>query len=428
MPNKTITQLGAERLKPERDKDTGKLVEKMHWDALLPGFGLRVSPKGRKSFICQYRVRGAKGTKWIERQVVLGTLAFLTVAEARERARRYKAQASDGIDPVAETKEAKTAEETKRKADAFTFSKLVERYEAEYLVRLKPAGMAEKLRLFKRWMPALGHKPVAEIGEADILAFINGILKGRANGRYEADHLLGVVRHLFNWAKKNHDTTLRSLVPINPAADIASRAAPNARDRVLSHDEIKRFWVACETVGWPAGPILKLLLLTGQRENEVAHLSWSELDLPNRVWNLPAARAKNSKAHIIHLSDFAMEIIDALPQINGSEFVFTVDGTRPYGGNFVQVRNRINKLMGNAPYWQIRDLRRTATTLMAEIGVPHHVADKVLNHTSGQIHGVAAVYNRFQYLDERKAALNSLSRFIEKLIGRDTGNVVPIRA
>jgi integrase len=197
---------------------------------------------------------------------------------------------------------------------------------------------------------------------------------------------------------------------------------------VLDHDEIKRFWAACETVGWPAGPILKLLLLTGQRENEVANLSWSELDLPNRVWNLPAARAKNSKAHIIHLSDFAMEIIESLPQINGSPFVFTMDGTRPYSASFVKVRNRINDLMGNAPHWQIRDLRRTATTLMAEIGVPHHVADKVLNHTSGQIQGVAAVYNRFQYLDERKAALNSLARFIETLIGRDTGNVVPIRA
>src|SRR6266404_58021 len=104
-------------------------------------------PKGRKSFICQYRVRRTKGSTWKERQVVLGTLAFLTVAEARDRARRYKAQAAEGIDPVEEKKEAKKAEETKRKADSFTFAKLVDRYEAEYLTELKPSGVAQKMRL-----------------------------------------------------------------------------------------------------------------------------------------------------------------------------------------------------------------------------------------------------------------------------------------
>jgi integrase len=161
--------------------------------------------------------------------------------------------------------------------------------------------------------------------------------------------------------------------------------------------------------------------------NEVAQLPWSELDLANRVWNLPAERAKNSRAHIIHLSDFAMEILAGLPQINGSPLVFTVHGNVPYG-NFSELLVRINKLMGDVPHWQIRDLRRTATTLMAEIGVTHHVADKVLNHSSGKISGVAAIYNRYEYLDERKAALNALGRFIETLIGRDTGNVVPLRA
>jgi hypothetical protein len=91
-------------------------------------------------------------------------------------------------------------------------------------------------------------------------------------------------------------------------------------------------------------------------------------------------------------------------------------------------RQRLDRLMGDVPHWQIRDLRRTATTLMAEIGIAHHVADKILNHTSGEISGVAAIYNRFEYLEERKSALNALGRFIETLIGRNTGNVVPLRA
>lgn len=168
-----------------------------------------------------------------------------------------------------------------------------------------------------------------------------------------------------------------------------------------------------------------MLLLTGQRVNEVAQLEWQELDLANRVWNLPAARSKNGKAHIVHLSDKAIEIIKTLPQINNSKYVFTWDGTTPYR-NSSYLHHRMHKLMdeGTLP-WQLRDLRRTATTLMAEIGIPHHVADKVLNHIGGEISGVKAIYNRFEYLDERKSALDALARKIEQLIA---GNVVRLRA
>jgi integrase len=397
----------------------------MFWDKNLPGFGLRISSKGRKSFICQYRVRGAKGKKWTERQVVLGTLAFMTVAEARDRARRYKVQASEGVDPVEQKREAERVEEAQRTANAFTFPKLVAPYESEYLVDLK--SMEERRRLLKRWTSAFGDRPVSDITESDILSFINELLAGRANGRAEADNLVGVLRHLFTWARKHREPEIRNLLSANPAANIARQAAPGSRDRVLSHDEIRRLWAASDQLGWPGAPILQLLVLTAARVNEVVGLHWSELDIANKVWNLPSERAKNGKAHIIHLSDLAMEIIQGLPQINGCQYVFSLNGSNPFS-NPIDLRNRVHKLMGaDTPHWQLRDLRRTATTLMAELGIAPHVADKVLNHSSGQISGVA-VYNRFQYLDERKAALNALGRFISTLIGRDPGNVIPMRA
>ena len=219
----------------------------------------------------------------------------------------------------------------------------------------------------KRWMPAIGDRPVSDIHEADVLAFINELLKGRTNGRTEADHLVGVVRNVFTWAKKQHDPALHSLV--NPALDIASRTKVKARDRVLTHAEIRKFWSACDQVGWPGGPIMKLHLLTAQRVNEVAQMRWSELDLTNRVWNLPAERAKNSRAHIVHLSDFAMEIIEGLPQINRSPLVFTMNGRQSFTNLDNLKRQHLDRLMGDMPHWQIRDLRRTATTLMAEIGI-----------------------------------------------------------
>ena len=422
-PHRTsLTQLGAERLRPSA-------TEQVYWDTNLKGFGLRVSPKGKKTFLVQFRVRGPKGSKWKERQVKLGELSFMTVSKARARAGSYKSKASEGIDPVDELKAAQQAEETKQHANAFTFAKLVERYEAEYLVHRKPRGIEQKTRLFKRLLPVFGDKPVSEIREADILAFINGLLQGRAGGRHEADHLVGAIRHAFVWAKKHqHDQALKSLVAINPAIDMARFSKPGERDRYLDHSEIRKFWVACSTVGWPGGHILQLLLLTGQRENEIAQLRWSELNLTDRVWNLPAARAKNSKAHIVHFSDLAMEIINALPHIDGSPLVFTTNGRNPFT-NFHRLRDRVHHLMGeDVPHWQIRDLRRTATTLLAQVGVDHHVCDKILNHVGGKISGTAAIYNRHQYLPERQLALEALGRKIAQLIGRTDNVVVPLRA
>ena len=175
MPHKSLTQLGVERFRPGPE-------EVVTWDTNLPGFGVRVSPKGRKSFLVQYRVRGATGGKWLERQVVLGTLNIMSVAEARDKARHYKVQAAEGIDPVAMFKSAKQAEAEQQTSDAMTLTKLVDRYDAEYLVTRKPSGRIERMRLLKRWLTVLGKKPVAEITEADILAFINDILKGRSKG------------------------------------------------------------------------------------------------------------------------------------------------------------------------------------------------------------------------------------------------------
>jgi integrase len=176
-----------------------------------------------------------------------------------------------------------------------------------------------------------------------------------------------------------------------------------------------------------------MLLLTGQRLNEVGGMRWGELHLvEHRVWHLPAARTKNSKAHDVALSNQAIEIINSLPcfaALPGKpDFVFSVRGDRAVVG-FSDAKKGLNKLMGVAD-WTLHDLRRTATTGMARLGIPPHVADRVLNHTSGTISGVAAVYNRFQYLDERRDALAAWGKFVEQLVDPETAqqNVVALRA
>jgi integrase len=193
------------------------------------------------------------------------------------------------------------------------------------------------------------------------------------------------------------------------------------RDRVLTDAEIIKFWHACDELGWPFGPACKLMLLTATRKNEVGGMPWTELE--GRVWHLPGSRTKNRKPIDIHLSDLTMEIINALPRFAapvGKDYLFALRGNNPVS-TFAYAKRRLDAIMGTTEPWQLRDLRRTATTGMARLGIAPHVADRVLNHVSGTISGVAAVYNRFEYLDERKAALEAWGQFVADLVDPERG-------
>jgi integrase len=238
--------------------------------------------------------------------------------------------------------------------------------------------------------------------------------------------VLTVVRRVCIWAVA-HD-----ILETDPTTGVLKplKIKPS-RDRVLDDAEIVSFWTGCDQLGWPFGPLFKLLLLTAQRRSEVAGMRWSELDLEGKLWHIPGERIKNSKAHDVHLSDFALEIIHGLvelkPAAGKPDFVFSFTGDAAVSG-FVYTKRTLDNLIG-VHGWRLHDLRRTATTGMARLGIPPHVADRVLNHTTGTIHGVAAVYNRFQYLDERKAALDAWARFVEALVRPETAqtNVVGLR-
>lgn len=229
-----------------------------------------------------------------------------------------------------------------------------------------------------------------------------------------------------------------------------------ARDRALSDDELRWFWAACETIEWPFGPLAKLLLLTAQRRDEVAGMEWPEIDFAKKTWTIPRAKAKSNRAHEVQLSAAAIEVIRSLPRV-GDGLVFTTTGGTPVSG-FSRAKRRLNAAMVKArrqslglpekdadlrkaigiadgkplpveiPDWILHDLRRTAATGMARLNFPPHVVDKVLNHVSGTIRGVAAVYNRFEYLDERRVALEAWGRHVTELFSPRPSSVVAIRA
>jgi integrase len=320
-----------------------------------------------------------------------------------------------------------TAAQAEAVANAFTFAKLAERYGAEYADRnTKPRTASETRRLLKRAGEFFGDKRVRDIRKSDVIELIS-IRKANhvhTQGLVEANNLLSAIRRCFRWAV-DHD-----LVETDPTSGVMKPLRKvEGRDHFLSDDEIVMFWNATSQLGWPFGPLLRLLLLTAQREGEVAGLRWSELDLEKRVWNLPRTRTKNGKAHIVHLSDLAREIINGLPRFARAEgqpdFLFSVTGNDAVSG-FGYAKERLDKLMAGAEHWRIHDLRRTATTGMARLGIPPHVADRVLNHRSGTLSQVALVYNRFEYLPERKAALEAWGRFVEQLVRPETSNVVAL--
>jgi integrase len=165
------------------------------------------------------------------------------------------------------------------------------------------------------------------------------------------------------------------------------------------------------TIGFPFGSIVEFLALTGQRREEVSRMAWHHGDLDGHRWVIPPEHSKNGKPHIVHLSDQAVCVLREIPCTGA--LVFSLDGTRLFQG-YSKGKRRLDQASGVSG-WTLHDLRRTVVSGMARLGVAPHVADKILNHQSGTISGVAAVYQRHEFLDEREAALCRWGQHVENL-------------
>ena len=367
-------------------------------------------------------------------------------AAARKAAQAALERVRLGVDPAEE----KRIRRDQRRPEAETFEAVARDYLNQHHKRnSRQSTFSEASRDFeKHAIAAWGKRPIASITRRDVIQLVDRIVQRGAE--VQANRTLARLRAFFNWCVG------KDILSASPAATLKLPTQEKPRDRVLSDDELRWFLSACDEIGWPFGPYAKLLLLTAQRRDEVACMEWAELDLNERVWTIPGARAKNERLHEVQLSREAVEVLRSLPRL-GARLPFTTDGDKPIAG-FSNAKRRLDAAMLKArrtalglpvenddyrkaigiaagkplpveiPHWTFHDLRRTAATGMARLNFPPHVVDKILNHASGTIRGVAAVYNRFEYRDERRAALEAWGRFVTALVTETPTNVVALRA
>lgn len=413
MPRKKLTDLFVEGL---RAPSSGRVE---YFDTTFPALALRITDKGHKSWSLFYRAGGRL------RRYTIGAYPAFKPADARKGASTALHRVEAGGDPGAEKKARRDANSA---ADHFGH---VARQYLDRQVKKNTAASTykETARIFEKdVIPAWDRRPISLITRRDVSALIDD--KIAAGAEVQANRILARLRTFFGWAVE------KDWISSNPCDGLKPPTKEKARDRVLSDDEIRWFWTATGELGWPFGPLFRQLLLTAQRRDEVATIERTELDLDKRLWGIPRHKAKNDQGHDVQLSDQAIEIFRGLPEIVG-KFVFSTNGETPVSG-FSRAKERLDALMAKAASkeageerkiepWILHDLRRTATTGMARLRIAPHVVDRILNHTSGTIRGVARVYNRFDYADERRTALEAWGRYVEGLlVGDAKNNVVEI--
>jgi integrase len=374
------------------------------WDSSLPGFGIRITDKGSRSWVLMYRMTGG-GPK---RRMTLGTYPMLSLAEARQGAGEALQMVERGVDPAAEKKAA--AKRAGPSAALVRSADTVASVAAEYLERharrntRRPDEVARLFRL--HLLPTLGDRDITTVTRRDIRDLIDRIID--AGKPVQANRVQAATHALLVWAVG------REIIEINPAAGLRRQTKETARDRVLTNDELRAVWNAIDGLGYPAGPLFKLLILTAARRDEVRKMRWSEIDFQKGVWTLPADRSKNGVAHSIPLSTVAREVLGEMPRFPGVDYVFSAKGSGYCYTNLQKPKGAIDRITG-VTRWTLHDLRRTAATGMGELGISGETIARVLNHSERAIAGVTSRYARADHSASKREALEAWAQHVLKL-------------
>jgi integrase len=379
-------------------------------DGVVSGLYLVAQPSGKKSWAVRYRVAGTP------RKFTIGAYPGIGLKDARALASAALVEVAGGNDPGAEKKAARAADTGDDIIETIV-AKFVERH-AKPKTRKSTWVETERVlnkEIVERWR----RRRLADITRADVHNLLDSIVDRDAPAL--ANRTLALFRTMCGWAVQ------WGIITTSPCDRVKPPAPSVSRDRILSDAELKAVWNACDELGWPFGPFIRLLILTGSRRSEVAEMTWAEIDFETATWVLPKERAKNNREHTLPLSDAAIAILRELPHTG--DFVFSCFGSKPITG-FQNAKNRLGGLLpADMQPWTLHDLRRTAASGMARLGVNVAVVERVLNHVSGTFKGVVGVYQRHDFADEKRRALESWAAHVLAVAaGEDTpANVVALR-
>ncbi|MBY5357249.1 tyrosine-type recombinase/integrase [Rhizobium leguminosarum] len=397
-------------------------------DGGLPGLYLIIQPSGVVSWAIRYRFEGKP------KKFTIGPLPLFPLAKAREEASKLLRDVSEGKDPAA-------AKATKKALKLDIVNDALDEFIKRYVEKKnRPSTITERKRLFdKDVRPKFGKRTMKSIKRQEIVAHLDEVAE---RAPIVANRLLSLLRKFFNWAVQ------RDIIDMSPMEKKIDRPSEETtRDRILTDDEVRLLWLASGTIGYPFGPMARLLLLTAQRRSEVSGARWWEMELAgnDQQWIIPPERSKNRKEHFVALAAETLREIEALPKIRPAEdeepiFLFTTTGVTKVSGygrakrnidaEMLKIAREEAEALGQSAAkvelepWTFHDLRRTAASGMARLGVPVHVVEAVINHRSGSIKGVAAVYNRYDYAEEKRAALIAWADHVKRLAinGTDASN------
>jgi integrase len=376
------------------------------------GLSLKISSGGAATWYYHYTRRADA----IRRRVQLGKLAALPLKDARLRARKMAGLVADGKDP---------AGDRRSEREALTVAELVERFSAEY-ASAKRTGKRQRQALEKDVLPVIGKAKAAAIKRDDI-ARITQRMVGRGV-TIGASRTFEIVRKMFSWALAN------GLIEQNPCVGMEKPFKTRKRERVLSHAEIRTVWDALgddkTSISRDGRDVLKLCLITGQRLGEVAGMSRDELDFAKSVWTIPSWRSKNGHAHRVPLTDMALGVIKAASARVSTEFLFP-----GYGKDDAMKSSSVGKAVGRArekigmEHWTAHDLRRTAATGMADLGIAPHVIGHVLNHRAITKSSITdQVYIRYTYDREKREALEKWNEALAAIVAGKSAEIIPLRS
>jgi integrase len=419
-------------LKTLKSAADGKRYDIM--DALVPGFGIRVTDKGQRSFILIARYPGY--TSPARRR--LGEYGALTLEAAREKARAWIELVHKGIDPALVEERAKAEAMRKQKN---TFAAVAEDWFKDKLPAERKGKEVER-DVRKEFMPVWGKRPITDITDLDVLSIINA---KKRTAPSQARNLLGHIKRLFLWAMDQRCYGLAA----SPCDRLRATKIIGNRtrgERILSDDELLALWRAASRMPYPHGPVYQILMLTALRLNEVADARKNEFDWKNNLWTIPAERMKGkngkAQAHVVPLTDDLQAVLKALPQFKKGPYLFSTNfGEKPaWMSDWIKKRTDQQMLLtlrdlavqgGDDPdavelkRWTNHDIRRTVRSKLSRLKIAEEVREAVLGHARP---GIKGTYDLYDYLDEKREALQLWAARLRSIVEPAPDNVVTLRA